>query len=156
MPLGKGPALASPAAEEGARPRPPAATATPLMQAIRELEAAFDRALAAGDVEAAVRAILELDDAVTAWRADTLQSDEQDRGRAALRRMIVRLGELARIGTRPLRGVIGPYVGQLLGLRDSARRDRRFADADGIRDQLEALGLSVRDTPSGTEWDPPP
>ena len=32
-----------------------------------------------------------------AWSRDTLQSDEADRGRAALRSMIVRLGELAHL-----------------------------------------------------------
>ncbi|MGH9123292.1 MAG: CysS/YqeB C-terminal domain-containing protein [Acidimicrobiales bacterium] len=154
-PQGKGPGPLCPPAAEGAGPPDPAPRATPLMQAVRDLEAAFDQALAAGDVDVAVRAALELDDAVAGWRADTLQSDEQERGRAALRRMIVRLGELARTGTRPLRDVIGPYVEQLLRLRDAARHDGRFSEADGIRDQLVALGLSVHDTPEETMWDPP-
>ncbi|HEX3425357.1 MAG TPA: hypothetical protein VHT30_04440 [Acidimicrobiales bacterium] len=129
---------------------------SPLMERVREEEAAFDQALAAGDVDAAVRAVLDLDDALVAWSADTLQSDEPARGRAALRRMIVRLGELARAGARPLREVIGPYVEHLLAVRESARRDRRFADADAIRDRLVALGVEVRDTATGTDWEPPP
>jgi cysteinyl-tRNA synthetase len=70
--------------------------------------------------------------------------------------MIVRLGELARVGAREPRSLIGPYVERLLTLRDSARRGRRFDEADGIRDELVALGVSIRDTAGGTEWDPPP
>jgi cyanophycinase-like exopeptidase len=129
---------------------------SPLLETVRQQEAAFDAALAGRDVDAAVRAILELDDALVAWSADTLQSDEQDRGRGALRRMIVRLGEVARAGARDPRAVIAPYVDHLLALRDAARLGRRFAEADGIRDHLVALGVEIRDTTHGTEWDPPP
>jgi hypothetical protein len=130
-------------------------TPRPLSETIRQQEAAFDTAIAGRDVDAAVRAVLTLDDALAAWGADTLQSDEQDRGRGAVRRMVVALGELARVGARDPRAVIGPYVQQLLALRDSARAGRRFDEADAVRDQLVALGVAVRDTPSGTEWDPP-
>jgi hypothetical protein len=140
----------------GAPPAAPAPrAATPLLATIRAEEAAFDAAVGALDVTAAVGAILSLDDALAAWRADTLQSDEQERGRGALRRMVVRLGDLARVGARDPRAVIGPYVERLLALRDAARQGRRFAEADDIRDQLVALGVSIRDTPDGTDWDPP-
>ena len=47
------------------------------------------------NVEGAVNAILELDDTLVAWSGDTTQSDAADRGRATMRRMIARLGELA-------------------------------------------------------------
>jgi len=129
--------------------------ATPLLATIRKQEAAFDAAMAHRDVDAAVGAILSLDDSLAAWRGDTLQSDEQDRGRGALRRMVVRLGELARVGARDPRTVIGPYVERLLAVRDTARRGRRFDEADDVRDQLVSLGVSIRDTPEGTDWDPP-
>ncbi|MDQ1392812.1 MAG: hypothetical protein QOF30_1789 [Acidimicrobiaceae bacterium] len=134
----------------------PSTTPSPLLATVRQHEAAFDAALACGDIDGAVRAVLDLDDALAAWSADTLQSNEQERGRGALRRMISRLGELARVGARDPRELIGPYVERLLALRDSARQARRFDEADGIRDELVALGVSIRDTAKGTEWDPPP
>ena len=129
--------------------------ATPLLATIHEQEAAFDAAVADRDVDGAVRAILSLDDALVAWQGDTLQSDVQDRGRGALRRMVVRLGSLALAGVRDPRLVIDPFVSLLLALRDAARQGRRFDEADEIRDQLVALGVAIRDTPGGTEWDPP-
>ena len=84
------------------------------------------------DVEGAVRAVLELDDTLVAWAGDTTQSDAGERGRAALRRMVVRLGELARTGARDPRQVVGGFVDALLAERAAARDDRRYGDADRV------------------------
>ncbi|HLX89188.1 MAG TPA: hypothetical protein VKR22_12115, partial [Acidimicrobiales bacterium] len=98
---------------------------------------------------------LGLEEDLWAWRADTLQSDEADRGRAALRVMIGQLGELAVGGTRPPADVFGPFVDLALELRDAARRDRRFGEADSVRERLTALGVEVHDTPDGSSWSAP-
>jgi cysteinyl-tRNA synthetase len=97
--------------------------------------------------------VLELEEELWSWRADTLQSDENDRARAALRAMVVELGQLARHGTRDPAEVLGPYVELLLAQRDLARRARRFDEADAIRDRLVQLGVEVRDSPEGTTWE---
>jgi hypothetical protein len=135
-------------------PPPPSAEPAPtaLHGEIRRCEIAFDEAVVGRDVEAAVRAVLDLDDTLVAWAGDTTQSDAGDRGRAALRRMIVQLGELAKEGVRDPRLVVGGFVEALLAERDAARAARRFNDADGIREALAKLGVEVRDTPAGTEW----
>ncbi len=104
-------------------------------------------------MDAAVRAVLALDDTLVAWAGDTTQSDAADRGRAALRRMVARLGELARTGARDPRQVVGGFVEALLEARAAARAGRRFDEADRLRDQLLALGIEVRDTAEGTEWE---
>ena len=138
-------------------PPPPAPSAeaapTALHAEIRRLETEFDAAVGALDVDAAVRAVLELDDTLVAWSGDTTQSDAADRGRAALRRMVVRLGELSRTGARDPRDVVGGFVDALLEERRVAREGRRFDDGDRIRDALVALGVEVRDTPDGTHWE---
>jgi hypothetical protein len=134
-------------------PVPSAAVApTALHAEIRRLEGEFDDAVAALDVDAAVRAVLELDDTLVAWAGDTTQSDAGDRGRAALRRMVARLGDLARMGARDPRQVVGGFVDTLLEARSAARTDGRYQEADRLRDRLLALGVEVRDTPDGTEW----
>jgi cyanophycinase-like exopeptidase len=138
-----------------APPRPAAAAAgSPLLEAVSELDRAFDDALARGDAPAAVRTVLELEHTLVDWSRDTLQSDELDRGRSALRSMIVRLGEVARSGTADPRDTLGPFVEALLAARDRARADRRWNEADEIRDRLVAAGVEVRDTPGGTSWGP--
>jgi hypothetical protein len=125
---------------------------TALHGEIRRLEAEFDKAVDSRDMESAVGTVLELLDTLTAWAGDTTQSDAAERGNGALRRMIVRLGSLAALGARDPREVVGTFVEGLLAERDAARSDRRYSDADRIRDLLSSAGIEVRDTPGGTEW----
>jgi cyanophycinase-like exopeptidase len=115
--------------------------------------AEFDEALARRDVDGCVEAILALEQAILDWAADTNESDEADFARAALRTLVVRLGELATVGARDPRAAVGPLVEGLLTLRAKARADKDFATSDQIRDQLAAAGVEVRDTPSGPTWD---
>lgn len=131
---------------------PAPAAADPLTADIDRFEQAFDSALRAGDGPAAVKVALELDDLLHDWSRDTTQSDLMDRGRAALRAMIVRLGEAADAGLRDPRLAVAPFVEALLDARRSARAGGRYADADGLRDRLLAAGVEVRDTAEGTEW----
>jgi len=115
-------------------------------------EAAFDTALDARDADAAVAAILELEAAIVEWSRDTLQSDDVDRARAALRSMIVRLGAAATEGVRDVREVLGPVVEAALAARVVARSEKAFAVSDAIRDELVKAGIEVRDTPDGVDW----
>jgi hypothetical protein len=133
-------------------PAPPGSEGPPLLGAIRRLEESFRDARGEGDVAAMVGAVLALDDELWAWSADTLQSDALDRGRAGLRTMVAELGELASLGARDPAGVVGPFVELALVLRDAARRERRFEDADAVRDRLLALGVEVNDAAEGSTW----
>ncbi len=123
-----------------------------LASAAKFHEAAFGTALTARNADAAVAAILELESAIVEWSRDTLQSDDVDRARAALRSMIVRLGSAATEGVRDTREVLGPVVEAALAARVVARSEKAFAVSDAIRDELIAAGIEVRDTPDGAEW----
>ncbi|HEX4901228.1 MAG TPA: hypothetical protein VFV42_00355 [Acidimicrobiales bacterium] len=112
----------------------------------------FDAAIDARDPDRAVSAVLELEQALVDWSADTLQSDERDRARAELRRMVVRLGELAAVGARDPREVVAPFVDAVLAGRVAARELRQYELADRLRDALVDAGVEVRDTPGGTGW----
>ena len=124
-----------------------------LAESTRAAEAAFRAALAAGDADGAVAAVLALDDAITAWSADTLQSDEMDRARAARRAMVVQLGQAATEGLRDPRDAVAPVVEAALSLRAAVRAERRYDLSDLLRDELAAAGVEVRDTGAGVEWE---
>ncbi|MFO8074533.1 MAG: CysS/YqeB C-terminal domain-containing protein [Actinomycetota bacterium] len=113
---------------------------------------AFDRALAAGDADGCVTAILELEDAIAAWATDMLESDDADRARRVLRAMVVELGTLAREGARDPREVLGPYLDLLLTVRAEARAAGRYDEADRLRQRLVALGVEIRDGRDATSW----
>jgi cysteinyl-tRNA synthetase len=87
------------------------------------------------------------------WSGDTLQSDEPDRAREALRELVVRLAELARAGEVTPAQHAAPFVDAMLALRDRARTEGRFADADALRDALLANRVDVHDTPQGSTWE---
>lgn len=133
-------AIADLLAERRALPRPSAAVESqPDMEStLSDCVGEFDAALAARDVDAALKALL--------------QADELDSSRQAVRAMIVRLGEVARTGARDDADLVGPFIETLLALRTSARDDKRWADADAVRDQLASLGVEVRDAEGGSTW----
>jgi len=60
------------------------------------------------------------------------------------------LGDLA--GRFGVEGEGDDLVDRLVQLRARARADKRFDDADAIRDGLEQAGVSLEDGPRGTRW----
>ena len=115
-------------------------------------ERSFNEAMSAGDAAGAARAVLSLESAIHAWSADTLQGEEMDNAHAALRSMIVRLGDAAIGGLADPRDALDPIMNVLLELRSAVRADKRYDLSDLIRDRLAAVRIEVRDTPQGVEW----
>jgi len=115
-------------------------------------ERSFNEAMSAGDAAGAARAVLALESAIHAWSADTLQGEEMDNAHAALRSMIVRLGDAAIGGLADPRDALDPVMNVLLELRSAVRTDKRYDLSDLIRDRLAAVRIEVRDTPQGVEW----
>jgi cyanophycinase-like exopeptidase len=129
----------------------PAAAVVSLASAADRLDAAFGQALADRDVDGCVTAILELEEVIVDWSADT-DVEEGEHARTILRGMVVRLGQLADAGARDPREVLAPFVDTLIELRARARAGRDWATSDWIRDQLGSAGVEVRDTPDGATW----
>ncbi|HEY7224439.1 MAG TPA: cysteine--tRNA ligase [Micromonosporaceae bacterium] len=57
-----------------------------------------------------------------------------------------------RSGATELRGVVDALVSLALEQRAAARTRKDWATADAVRDQLNAAGIVVEDTPSGPRW----
>jgi cysteinyl-tRNA synthetase len=95
---------------------------------------------------------LALEQAIHDWSADTLQGDVTDRARAAVRGMISSLGDAAVSGVRNPRDVVAPYVEAMLAIRATVRAEKRYDLSDVIRDAFVNIGIEVRDTADGVEW----
>ena len=112
----------------------------------------FNDALVRRDADGAVRACLALEHAMREWSADTLQSDVMDQCRRELRSMISRLGDAAVSGVRDPRSVVAPYVEAMLTVRAMVRAEKRYDLSDVLRDAFVNIGIEVRDTADGVEW----
>ena len=130
----------------------PEKESTSLANDTQNAERSFNEAMSAGDAAGAARAVLSLESAIQAWSADTLQGEEMDNAHAALRSMIVRLGDAAIGGLADPRDALDPIMNVLLELRSAVRTDKRYDLSDLIRDRLAAVKIEVRDTPQGVEW----
>jgi cyanophycinase-like exopeptidase len=124
----------------------------PLRQRREELVAAAGRALSAGDPDGVAGALLDLLAEIKAWATDTTETDEVDRAEAAVRDLVVALGELASARPASLSEAVRPLVDQMLRARADARAERAFALADRLRDVLVAAGIEVQDHPGGSTW----
>lgn len=123
-----------------------------LADELRLREAEFAEALARRDADSAVRACLALEQAMHDWSADTLQSDVMDRARETLRSMISQLGDAAVSGVKNPRDVVAPYVEAMLAVRATVRAEKRYDLSDILRDAFVNIGIEVRDTAEGVEW----
>ncbi len=144
---------AAPADATEAPGGPDTGTESVLLDEVAALEARFDAALADGDAELAAAVVVELEELLHAWLADPNQTDEADRGRQVLHRLVARLGSVAQTGLHDHEELVTPLVDELVDLRARARASRDFDTGDRIRDALGAAGVEVRDTPDGAEWD---
>ncbi len=145
------PAASGPAS--GADPPSPApgraATLTEITTAAAD---AFDAAADARDAPAMTAAILDLEQAVSDWAADTEEDQGTTQSRAALRGLISRLGDFAAATADAPGERLAVAVAPLLALRADLRAQGLYPAADTIRDALTMAGLQIRDTAEGTHW----
>src|SRR5205807_1600546 len=99
-------ATLQPAASEPER----ATEHTPFGEEVGKQTRIVENALARKDVDAAVEALLAIDTQLHEWASDTLDSDERDVARSALRQYMVRLGAVARMGAADPRERVAPVV----------------------------------------------
>ena len=97
--------------------------------------------LESGEVNAAVEALLDLD-----------ELDRNLQTRVAVHSLITRLGLIATTPRMDMASVAGPFIDALLQERQNARAGGRWEDADSIRDRLTELKVTISDSKDGSNW----
>ena len=97
------------------------------------------------DTPGALAGIFEL---VTAAHSAADADDEVGAGRLA--RTAAVLAAALGLSLRSVDDEVDEESARLVAERDEARRDKDFARADALRDELVARGWTVEDTPNGT------
>ncbi len=62
------------------------------------------------------------------------------------------IGEVLGIDFQPSENQLPPELMALIRHREELRRQKRWDEADNLRRELKKRGVSVKDTPEGTEW----
>ncbi len=120
---------------------------TALCEAARErFEAALDDDL---NTSAALAALFDfIRDVNRRLAADEVRAGDRERILAAFRRMDSVLDLMPAASAADGDEAIEALVRE----REAARKNRDWARADAIRDQLQSMGVVIKDTPEGTVW----
>ncbi len=130
----------------------PAARPDSFWDDLHALEPVFQGAQEARDPEQMAAAILELDRVI--WKTDSdLESEASiSQARELLREWIVLMGTAMAAAPRTTAECLGPLVEELLSLRNHLRAEKRWAEADMLRDCLQRANVRVADTGGGVRW----
>ena len=55
-------------------------------------------------------------------------------------------------GTSKIDKALEDKINDLINQRESARKNKDFDTADKIRDEIESMGIELKDTPDGVSW----
>lgn len=120
---------------------------------VRAMEARFDDGAERGDARRMVAVILDMDRLLWQAQSDREYPELISQGRERYRDLMVRFGVLVERLPRSRVECLSPVVEALLELRETYRSEKRWSEADRIRDALNRGGVRVEDTPEGPRWE---
>ena len=116
------------------------------------LENDFQEAFEGKSSVRAVNALLEMDRVL--WQAHQDGEDPEfiAQARERYRELLVQLGLVSESFLTHRKQRLEPLVESLLHLRNRYRREKRWEDADALRQCLQEAGVTVEDLPEGFRW----
>jgi cysteinyl-tRNA synthetase len=97
-------------------------------------------------------AILELDRIIWNASLDPENAELIPQAREILREWVALMGTALSSAPRTTQDCLGPLVEEVLKLRDEMRRQKRWSDADLLRECLQRANVLVDDTGGGARW----
>ena len=119
---------------------------------INKIKTSFRDGLVNHDQKETTNALLELDSII--WKAQKdLENEERiSQAREIFRDFIVLMGAELEVSPHHLREYLSPLVEQMLQLRARFRNEKKWSEADLIRDILQQSSIQVEDTKDGVRW----
>jgi cyanophycinase-like exopeptidase len=119
---------------------------------ISSFESTFRAAQDARDPEQMAAAVLELERVI--WRSsrDPERMEFISHAREILRELVVQMGTMLSSASRTTPDYLGPLVEEILKLRGELRRQKRWIEADQLRDCLQRAQVMVEDASNGVRW----
>lgn len=119
---------------------------------VHAIETSFQQGLEKHIPEEMTSALLELDGII--WQAQQeLENPEFiSQARDILRDMIALLGTRLASTPRSIDDCLSPIIEELLSLRVQFRQEKKWPEADAIRDCLARVDVVIEDTPHGVRW----
>ncbi|MGE5238307.1 MAG: Type 1 glutamine amidotransferase-like domain-containing protein [Chloroflexota bacterium] len=118
---------------------------------VHALENAFHEGIE-DDVSRATNSLLELDRLIWQSQQESENPEFISQAREMLREFIVLLGSRYATSPKTRQACLAPLVEELLALRASFRKNKKWKEADEIRDCLKVVSVEVEDTPEGPRW----
>ena len=110
------------------------------------------QSLDSGPADQAGGALLEMERRI--WQAHDQLEEQEGLGaaRELFREMLALMA--ARLGSRPEshHNCLEPLIEHLMDLRALFRKEKKWAEADALRQCLQKASVTVEDTPEGTRW----
>jgi len=119
---------------------------------IHGIEQTFRLALEEHDSKKTTNALLELDRAIWKGKEDLENEEFISQAREVLRDLLVLFGMKLETSPKDKAECLVPVIGELLSLRQRFRDNKKWEEADAIRESLERGNVIIEDTPEGPRW----
>ena len=135
------------AAESG-----PGSEAESFWDRIHGIQEIFRAGLEKHDSRKTTNALLELDRAIWKGKEDLENEEFISQAREVLRDLIVLFGMKLESSPKDKIECLAPVIEELLSLRQRFRENKKWEEADAIRESLERGDILIEDTPEGSRW----
>ena len=119
---------------------------------VQAAEAVFDKGVESRSPVDLVSALLDLDRIVWKGQQDFENPEFITQARERFRELIARLGSIMEVSPTDHTECLAPLAESLIRLRERYRHEKRWSDADVLRESLNEAGIVVEDTPAGARW----
>jgi hypothetical protein len=133
-------------------PGGPAAEGGAFWYQVQAAEARFERGIENRSPGDLVSSLLDIDRVIWKGAQDLENPEFIAQARERFREMVVRLGSVLEGEPSDRTACFASLVDPLLRLREKYRHEKRWSDADDLRESLHEAGVVVEDTPDGARW----